>query len=403
MTGFFDVLPSVEQLQLIPGALILILLLNRYILGRFFLWLARKSGSGEAVPEGLPTVCITVPMYNEGLHIQKTIRSIQAIDYPADKLTYTIVDDCSADRSVDYALEAIAGDPRGTLLRSRKNQGKRISLIAAVRLTQAEFIVSVDSDVRIEPGAIRALMKRFTSPQIAAVGGRIAVENANQNWLTMLQTVKYFIGYEFLKDLENAFGSVLCLSGCLTAYRRKVLLEVEHTLLNRQLFGCAIKYGEDRFLTRQIVLRGYRTHLEKAALCFTRVPESLSELISQQVRWRRSNLVDFLGAFPRLGRLHPVVAIHYLCVASMLFLYPLFVLNHIVDSAGNFAMVFHLAVLGFLGLHYRMRTRDLPEAYRVSPASLLPLGILMPVTYLLLTPLAFFTLDSSSWETRKAP
>ena len=291
-------------------------------------------------------------------------------------------------------------DPRGMLIRSPQNQGKRLGLVQAVRQTQAEIIVSVDSDVRLEPNVLRKLVARFTSPRIAAVGGRIAVENAGKNWITMFQTVKYFVGYEFLKDLENAFGSVMCLSGCLTAYRRHVLLEVEPALLHRQLFGCAIKYGEDRFLTRQIVLRGYKTHLEKSALCYTRVPEKLGELISQQVRWRRSNLVDFVGVLPQLGRLHPVVAVHYLCIAAMLFVYPLFLINHLFGSTSHTAFLTHLAVLGFLGVYYSLRTRDLPARYRVSPASLLALSVFMPVTYLLLTPLAAFTLDSSSWETR---
>jgi len=400
MSPTFDILPSVEQLHTIPSALIMILILNRYLAGRFFLWLKQRSALPLNPPDALPSVCITVPMYNEGRNIQSTIRSLQAIDYPDHLLHYIVVDDASKDGSAAFAAEAMQGDPRGTLLRSPRNQGKRLGLVEAVRLSQAEIIISVDSDVRIEPGAVRALVRRFNHPQIAAVGGRIAVENANVNWLTMLQTVKYFVGYEFLKDLENAFGSVMCLSGCLTAYRRSVLLEVEPTLINRQVLGCPIKYGEDRFLTRQIVLHGYRTHLEKKALCFTRVPEKISELISQQVRWRRSNIIDFLGVFPRLSRLHPVVAVHYLCIASMLFLYPLYVMNHLLDGASHTAFMTHLAVLGALGVHYRVRTRDLAARHRVSPASLLAMCVLMPVTYLLLTPLALFTLDSSSWETR---
>lgn len=397
--SFFALLPSIEQLHTIPSALILILVFNRYMAGPFFLWCARRNAR-PLPPQDLPTVCITVPMYNEGIHIQATIQSIQALDYPTEKLTYIVVDDCSKDKSWDYAHAAMASDPRGMLIRSPQNQGKRLGLVQAVRQTQAEIIVSVDSDVRLEPNVLRKLVARFTSPRIAAVGGRIAVENAGKNWITMFQTVKYFVGYEFLKDLENAFGSVMCLSGCLTAYRRHVLLEVEPALLHRQLFGCAIKYGEDRFLTRQIVLRGYKTHLEKSALCYTRVPEKLGELISQQVRWRRSNLVDFVGVLPQLGRLHPVVAVHYLCIAAMLFVYPLFLINHLFGSTSHTAFLTHLAVLGFLGVYYSLRTRDLPARYRVSPASLLALSVFMPVTYLLLTPLAAFTLDSSSWETR---
>jgi hypothetical protein len=40
---------------------------------------------------------------------------------------------------------------------------------------------------------------------------------------------------------------------------------------------------------------------------------------------------------------------------------------------------------------------------RVSALSFLPMGLLMPITYALFTPLALFTLDSGSWETRNKP
>ena len=45
-------------------------------------------------------------------------------------------------------------------------------------------------------------------------------------------------------------------------------------------------------------------------------------------------------------------------------------------------------------------TRRLPPWLRVHPIAFLPMAVLMPVAYLLLTPLGLFTLDSSSWETR---
>jgi hypothetical protein len=36
----------------------------------------------------------------------------------------------------------------------------------------------------------------------------------------------------------------------------------------------------------------------------------------------------------------------------------------------------------------------------VHPISFLPMAVMMPVAYLLLTPLGLLTLDTSSWETR---
>jgi hypothetical protein len=54
----------------------------------------------------------------------------------------------------------------------------------------------------------------------------------------------------------------------------------------------------------------------------------------------------------------------------------------------------------FFGLVYRWRARKLPKEERVGALAFAPLSFLMPITYALLTPLALFTLDTSSWETR---
>jgi hypothetical protein len=52
---------------------------------------------------------------------------------------------------------------------------------------------------------------------------------------------------------------------------------------------------------------------------------------------------------------------------------------------------------------YWFDTRHLPPDQRVHPIWFLPMAVVMPVTYLIYTPLALFTLDSSSWETRGKP
>src|SRR5260370_32620360 len=121
--------------------------------------------------------------------------------------------------------------------------GKRKGINHAVREATSEIIVSVDSDVIVDRRALRELVARFTAPDIAAVGGRVHVSNANDNWLSRLQTIKYFFGQEYLKNLERSLQSVMCLSGCLTAYRRHVLLELEPILETRSVWGVPIKYG----------------------------------------------------------------------------------------------------------------------------------------------------------------
>jgi cellulose synthase/poly-beta-1,6-N-acetylglucosamine synthase-like glycosyltransferase len=378
-----------------------IVFINRY-LGGFVVRLLRRSSWDEVDESYEPTVTVVMPLFNEGRAIQETLRTVLACEYPGDKIRIIVIDDCSTDDSFDLASALVAGsNGRLVVRRNPRNLGKRASIIAAVRDTESEIIISIDSDVIVEPDAIRQLVRRFTQPEIGAVGGWVDIRNKHDNWLTRMQTVKYWYAYYAMRNIEWGLKRMLCLSGCLTAYRRSVLIELEPVLANRALLGMPVKYGEDRFLTRQIVKAGYLTTITLAARCRTFVPTTLSTYFSQQLRWRRSNLVDFLDGVTHVWRLHPLIAINYVAMFVVMVAYPIAVVRALGASVFFHAVVGHIYVLILFGFYYRWKTRTwLPED-RVGVLSFVPQSIVMPVTYALLTPLALLTLDSTDWETRQ--
>jgi len=380
---------------------IFIVFLNRYVFG-LYLTIVRRSKIDETIEGYEPTVTVVVPLFNEGRSIYDTIVSLVKLDYPQDKLSVTVVDDCSTDDSYEWACKAAREYPNVRVLRNPVNMGKRKGINHAVREATAEIIVSVDSDVIVYPSAIRELVKRFVSPEIAAVGGRVHVSNPNQNWLTRLQTIKYYFGQEHLKNLERGLRSVMCLSGCLTAYRRHVLMELEPILENRNILGIPIKYGEDRFLTHQIVKHGYRTVMTMKAMCFTKAAPTMKGYFNQQLRWKRSNIVDFIVGIGHAWTLHPLLCLQYLSMLLLLLVYPFVIVTNIQRGEFLDLAMFHVALTGgFATIYYfAPSVRSLPPWLRVHPIAFLPMAVLMPVAYLLLTPLGLFTLDSGSWETR---
>ena len=66
--------------------------------------------------------------------------------------------------------------------------------------------MSVDSDVIVYRPRCASWSRASPPPEIAAVGGRVHVSNANDNWLTSMQTIKYYFGHEHLKNLERSFA-----------------------------------------------------------------------------------------------------------------------------------------------------------------------------------------------------
>jgi cellulose synthase/poly-beta-1,6-N-acetylglucosamine synthase-like glycosyltransferase len=391
---------TTHVLWILIHCLALVVFVNRYVAG-VFLRIARGNKWDEARDDYEPTITVVIPMFNEGKAIQETLQSLLDSDYPKHKLEVVCMDDCSNDNSYEMAREvARTSGGRLKVVRNRQNLGKRRSINRAVRNSDREIIVSVDSDVVVDTDAIRQLVRRFTSDRIAAVGGHVDIRNKHENWLTRMQVVKYWYGYYFMKNLEWGFRRVMCLSGCLTAYRRSVLVELEPVLENRMMFGVPIKYGEDRFLTRQIVKAGYLTTMTLEARCKTFAPNTLSSYFSQQLRWRRSNIVDYAGAFSHVWRLNPVLAIHFFAQFAILIAYPLAVIRALASFRFFPALQLHIYMMVVFGLYYCWRVRKLPKEEKVGPLAFLPLSLLMPITYALLTPLALFTLDSGSWETR---
>jgi cellulose synthase/poly-beta-1,6-N-acetylglucosamine synthase-like glycosyltransferase len=387
-------------LWVICHCLAVVVFVNRYV-GGLLLRLVRAKKWDETRDDYEPTVTAIIPMFNEGAAIKETLQSLLDSDYPVGKLQVICVDDCSTDDSYEQAREiAKRSNGRLKIMRNTTNLGKRRSIIRATREAASEIIVSVDSDVVVDANAVRQLMRRFTTDRIAAVGGWVDVRNKHENWLTRMQVVKYWYSYFFMKNLEWGFRRIMCLSGCLTAYRRSVLIELEPLLEDRSVLGVPIKYGEDRFLTRQIVKAGYLTTMTLDARCRTFVPNTLSGYFSQQLRWRRSNIVDYAGGFSHVWRLNPILAIHFFSLFALLLVYPIAICKALATFKFFPALVLHIEVVLVFGLIYRWRTRKQPKEERVGALAFIPLSFLMPITYALLTPLALFTLDTANWETR---
>ncbi len=394
---------SISVLEWLFGLLVLIVFVNRYVLGTMLrLGDRRTELASSPEPTHYPSVAIVVPVFCEGDSVIKTADSFAALDYPRDKLTVVFIDDCSTDDTYEHLKTAVRRHPWMRLRQNPHNMGKRLGIKQAVLDIESELIMSVDSDVIVESNVVRRLVAHMRSSSADAVGGCVFVSNANATWLTRMQAVKYWVGYQFLKNLENRFDHVMCLSGCLTLYKREALLAVDEHLENRTFLGDEVKYGEDRFLTRKLVEAGYRTRLCFDARCYTKAPPTMPTYLNQQLRWRRSNIIDFLTAIPNLNKFNAAVLIHYMSLGMLLFFYPLFIISKMLEAKFAIPILLHALMVSIFAFAYELKKNELPEFARTNGIWFLSMAAVFPVVYLTMTPLALFTLGTTSWETRGA-
>src|SRR5271170_810075 len=294
--------------------LILFLCLLISVLKYTFALILKWSVPGATVKKDYtyqPTVSVLTPCFNEGKTVYETIESISNSNYPNDRFEVIAQDDCSVDDSYEWMLKA-QRDFTNIRIRAGKNavnSGKARTVCNALELSNAEVIISIDSDCIFHEDAITELTACFSEPRVGSVGGRVGVRNPNDGVITAIQAVIYYSAFQLYKIPENWTRSVCCISGCLFAIRRDLLLEIEPAIRARHWFGIPVNQGEDRFLTHQTLLRGYGTYINNDALCWTTVPATLPELFKQQLRWKRSIIRDLFYTLRTLPQhvwtLHP--------------------------------------------------------------------------------------------------
>jgi hyaluronan synthase len=395
-------------LELIWLILFLCLLITiiKYTLGAILKWSvpgakARKDFGFQ------PTVSVILPCYNEGKAVYEAIESLSKSNYPNDRFEVIAQDDCSVDDSYRWMLQAQRDftNVRVSVDRNAINSGKARTVCNALRRSTAEIIISVDSDCVFDADAVRELTACFCEPTIGAVGGRVGVRNPNEGVITAIQTFIYYSAFHLYKVPENWTRSVGCISGCLFAVRRELLLKIEPMVRERHWFGIPVNQGEDRFMTHLILLEGYGTYINNDALCWTRVPSTLSEVFKQQLRWRQSILRDLfftLRTLPQhVFKLHPNALLHLvltpLGAIVALFMALTMLTADPMSWAGPQPLIVYLVIAAVLA--WAIRRYSAREAVK-NPLVFGAYVAWWLVSNLFLTPLALCTMDSRDWGTR---
>jgi hyaluronan synthase len=388
--------------------LILCLLVSivKYMLALILKW----SVAGATIKKDYtyePTVSVLMPCFNEGKTVYETIESISKSNYPSEKFEVIAQDDCSVDDSYEWMLKA-QSDFTNILVRvgrNTTNSGKARSVCNALKLSTAEVVISIDSDCIFHPDAIRELTACFSEPKIGSVGGRVGVRNPNESTITAIQTFIYYTAFQIYKVPENWTRSVGCISGCLFAIRRELLLEIEAKIRSRHWFGIPVNQGEDRFLTHQTLLRGYGTYINTDALCWTTVPVTLPELFKQQLRWRRSIVRDLFYTLRTLPQhvwtLHPNTVLTLVLTPLGALLGLLVALTMLSGNpmawAGPAPLIAYLGIAAILS--WVIRKYSAREAIN-NPLAFGAYLAWSLVSSLFITTLALCTMDSKDWGTR---
>jgi cellulose synthase/poly-beta-1,6-N-acetylglucosamine synthase-like glycosyltransferase len=248
-----------------------------------------------------PTVSIVIPVYNGADVIYDMLKNLVLLDYPKEKYEIVVANDGSTDNT-EAEIRRIILDYRETnirLLSHFPNRGKRYTINNAVKQTRGDIIARADADTFVHSDALIKLVQHFQDEEIGGVTGWTKVKNRDQNMVTKLQEVRYNIGFKLLYPFHNLLGSVFCLPGSFTAYRRTI---VENVIDEWSI--TVPKYSEDRQMAHLIMESGFKTQYASEAVCETIVPDTFRGYLKQQYRWGKANTIQQLRASTFMFRLN---------------------------------------------------------------------------------------------------
>ena len=230
----------------------------------------------DTPPAPTESISILVPAYNEVGYIQRTVTALLDADYPEGNREIIVIDDGSTD---DTYAEACALESETVSVVSKENGGKYSALNYGLLFASNDIILTVDADSVVEQDALTRMVESLDDPSVGAVASTVTIWNRN-SLLTKCQQLEYTIGVNVYRRMLDLFGIVMVVPGCLGAYRREVIDEINgfdpHTLT------------EDFDITVKILRAGYQVRTSEARV-YTEAPDSLRDLYSQRLRWYRGN------------------------------------------------------------------------------------------------------------------
>ncbi|MDW9382978.1 polysaccharide deacetylase family protein [Chryseobacterium sp. JV558] len=258
----------------------IVLGLIRLLLMAYWAFKERKKEKklGEfPVLESYPKVSIIVPAYNEEVNIVSSLQNLLKQTYP--NFNIIMVDDGSKDSTYEKVLEAFPDHPKLKIF-TKTNGGKATALNFGISQTDAEYVVCIDADTKLQQDAVKYLVARFLNSdpeeKIAAVAGNVKVGN-RVNWLTRWQAIEYTTSQNFDRLAYAHINAITVIPGAIGAFKRSAIIEAggysSDTL------------AEDCDITVKILKAGYTVANENRAVAVTEAPETANQFLKQRFRW----------------------------------------------------------------------------------------------------------------------
>lgn len=348
------------------------------------------------------TADVVIPVYNEDPALLAAGLDALRRQTRLPRAVWIIDDGSQEDGEPVYVLthplvaEQIEGLERaGVQVHAHRqvNQGKRRAQSFAFRLSDADVFITIDSDTCLDRRAVEKILVPFSHDEVHSVAGFPMGLNYRKSLLTRAIDLGFTMSSLQGRMAEGFFGQVRVNCGILAAYRGDTVRENLHRYLTQRFLGAPVNAGDDRALTYFAKERG-RAEFQPEAIAYSALPERLSHLARQRLRWARSwcwgTLLllrrpvvssDFWFTLTQLiGILGFGMIVFIVVVGTVTGAAPITALLLTLGYALAIGAIVHLRYI--VGSHPQDPLRERLLSWFVSPfGSLVYIGLLLPLYY----------------------
>lgn len=246
-------------------------------------WRAVQRGEDEDVPaipaHELPRYTILVPMYGEAAVMGDLIRSMEAIDYPPERLQVLLLLEEEDYDTIAAARAALSpGNIRIVVVPDGQPRTKPRACNVGLLLASGEHLVIYDAEDRPEPHQLREAVGLFrvVPENVTCLQSRLNWFNSTENVLTRLFTLEYSYWFDYMLAGLDRLRLPLPLGGTSNHFRTSALREAG---------------GWDAFNVTEDADLGVRSHVlgqRVGVMAATTYEEAVTRVrawIPQRTRW----------------------------------------------------------------------------------------------------------------------
>jgi cellulose synthase/poly-beta-1,6-N-acetylglucosamine synthase-like glycosyltransferase len=227
----------------------------------------------------LPAYTVIVALYREVAAVEQLIASLDALDWPPEKLDIKLVLEAD-DGATRAALKAMRlGLPYELVIAPDIGpRTKPKALNIALPFARGVFVTVFDAEDRPESDQLRRAFEAFLShdERLACVQAQLTIDNTKDNWLTRMFTAEYAGLFDVLLPGLASHRLPLPLGGSSNHFRTAVLREA----------GGWDPYNvtEDADLGMRLARLGYVSSVI-ASTTYEEAPAQFSAWLKQRRRW----------------------------------------------------------------------------------------------------------------------